>query len=405
MNVECLKWDEELRGFACRFTKGGVATYFAIYRNAYGKQQRYKIDRADFISAKVARERALQVLGDASRGQDPAADQKTVRKAKREAETIREALDVYFHSEAHLSRKAASAIEAQLRRDIVGEGKRVVDHFTLGEIRLHELSSDDIRHFRDTKAANASVAANRSLSYLSAFLSWCVEDGRVPSNAAMGVKKAAKEKPRDRYLSNAEIPAFWNACEGVGEPYGELFRFLLLTGQRLSEATGITWDEIDLVEKIWRIPARRTKTNVETIIPLSRQAMSILEARPRFSAGPHIFSSDGRFPILNHSRARAQLAKAFTKEIETASECKVEPFTPHDLRRTARTGFAQLGVDRDVAEQILNHSPGGNRIAQTYDRHHRIPEMRRALQRWADRIDTLTRPHSENVVSIKAVST
>ena len=65
----------------------------------------------------------------------------------------------------------------------------------------------------------------------------------------------------------------------------------------------------------------------------------------------------------------------------------LRPFTPHDLRRTCRTGLARLGVDHVVAECVLGHRMPG--VAGVYDRHDYVPEMRCALQRWADHIDRI----------------
>lgn len=59
--------------------------------------------------------------------------------------------------------------------------------------------------------------------------------------------------------------------------------------------------------------------------------------------------------------------------------------TPHDLRRTCRAGLAALGVDHVVAERVLAHRLPG--VAGVYDRHDYVPEMRAALQRWADHLD------------------
>ena len=65
----------------------------------------------------------------------------------------------------------------------------------------------------------------------------------------------------------------------------------------------------------------------------------------------------------------------------------LRPFTPHDLRRTCRTGLARLGVDRVVAECVLGHRMPG--VAGIYDRHDYVPEMRAALQRWADHVERI----------------
>ena len=63
------------------------------------------------------------------------------------------------------------------------------------------------------------------------------------------------------------------------------------------------------------------------------------------------------------------------------------PFTLHDLRRTCRTGLSRVGVRPDIAERVLNHSPG--RLVATYDVHEHLEERRAALERWAAHVQSL----------------
>jgi integrase len=74
------------------------------------------------------------------------------------------------------------------------------------------------------------------------------------------------------------------------------------------------------------------------------------------------------------TRSVARCLKRFKKH-------GVAAFTPHDLRRTGRTGLAKLGVKVDIAERVLNHAR--ERIEATYDVHDYIDEKREALDQWA----------------------
>ena len=73
----------------------------------------------------------------------------------------------------------------------------------------------------------------------------------------------------------------------------------------------------------------------------------------------------------------------------------------NDLRRSARTGLAELGVPEIIAELVLNHAPRGT-LTKIYNRHEYATEKRDALERWANRLREITEPPPENVVKLKA---
>ena len=77
----------------------------------------------------------------------------------------------------------------------------------------------------------------------------------------------------------------------------------------------------------------------------------------------------------------------------------VPPFTIHDLRRTARTHLAELGIDPVVAERCLNHKIKG--VEGIYNRHDYFKERQEALNRWANLLDQLEKGENYNVTPIK----
>jgi integrase len=85
-----------------------------------------------------------------------------------------------------------------------------------------------------------------------------------------------------------------------------------------------------------------------------------------------------------------QLTRSLARCQARFLEKGVQAFTLHDLRRTARTGLARLGIEPHIAERVLNHVQA--KIPGTYDRHAYLDEMRDALQKWAEYLNTLRRP-------------
>ncbi len=133
------------------------------------------------------------------------------------------------------------------------------------------------------------------------------------------------------------------------------------------------WDEVDLDAKVWVIPGNRTKNGRAHEVPLSAEMIGVLSALPR--RGAYVFSRNGgESPLVDMSGLKAQVDKG----------SGVTGWRLHDLRRTLRTGLAQLGVFHEVAEMTIGHTLPG--LVQTYNRHTYANERRAALQRWADHL-------------------
>ena len=143
------------------------------------------------------------------------------------------------------------------------------------------------------------------------------------------------------------------------------------------------WSEIDRDNALWIIPADRTKSGRETEVPLSSLALEILDALPLFASGDKIATDSAAFVFTTTSGRRP--VSGFSKmKARTDDLSDVTNWRLHDLRRTARTGLAELGVPQIVAEKVLNHSER-NLLVKTYDRHEYSVEKADALARWSSR--------------------
>ena len=110
-----------------------------------------------------------------------------------------------------------------------------------GDRDIHDIAKRDVIDLLDGIADSGRVvSANRVRSYLGTFFNWAVDRDIIATSPAQGVKPVAKERSRDRVLSDDEIRLFWRACDDLGFPWGPLGQTLLLTGQRLGEVAGMT---------------------------------------------------------------------------------------------------------------------------------------------------------------------
>jgi integrase len=222
-----------------------------------------------------------------------------------------------------------------------------------------------------TLRKDAPIGANRILAYLKTFFTWAVDQELIEASPAASVKRPAKEVKRDRFLTDLEIRAIWQACGTLGA-FGRAFRFMLAAGQRCSEVDEMTWSEIDRTQRLWTLSRERTKADRGHEIPLSELAIAIVEECPPL--GDFVFSTGRARPISGWSKAKAALDAKYG----------VTNWHVHDLRRTAATNMTRLGVDRVVIAKILNHAEP--EITAIYDRHRYDREKRRALEVWGGRL-------------------
>src|SRR5262245_30607375 len=153
----------------------------------------------------------------------------------------------------------------------------------------------------------------------------------------------------------------------------------------------MAWSEVDPDNALWVIPAHRTKSGTPHEVPLSGMAVDLLAALPRF-AGDFVFSANGgRAPI-----------KGFGKFKDTidARATALTNWRFHDLRRTARTNLASLGISPFIAELVIGHAQKG--VHKVYDVHRYQAEKREALEFWARKVRDIVEPPPANVVAIKA---
>jgi len=221
---------------------------------------------------------------------------------------------------------------------------------------------------------------------------------------AAGMRLPTKEHPRDRALTDDEIRWLWLACEATEWPFGPLVKLLLLTAQRRDEVAGIERPEIDLEKKTWTIPREKAKNDRAHEVQLSTAAIEVLNALPRVSDGL-VFTSTGTTPVSGFSRAKLRLDAAMlaAKREELGEKCgPIQPWTLHDLRRTAATGMARLGFAPHVVDKVLNHVGGTIRgVAAVYNRFEYVEERRGALEAWGRYVTGLIAPAPANVVKFR----
>lgn len=373
------------------------------------------------LSLAQARERAHKYRELVKGGIDPAnviaaeeAAAAAEKVAEQQALTLADLADEWARHELIDTPSGAERMR-QLRKDILPE---------LGKVKAKDLNARQVVLALDkVRDRGAVVLANRLHGSLSRLLSFGVERGVLDHNPIARLRKKP-EQTKDRVLSEDEIGAFWHGIGFCGLDPGTVLalRLILLLGCRPGEIAEAVTGEFDLAGYWWRIPAKRMKARKPHEIPLPPLARDlIVEAIALSGNSSYLFpnrrnnGTDRPMPVRSLSQALLRKHTADTREPSlpknrrgqsrreaSAGRLGLDKLTPHDLRRTARTHWARLGIDPLTAEALLAHALPLAGVAAIYDRHNRAREKAAALQQWEHELRRLCGlpPVENNIVAL-----
>jgi integrase len=378
--------DSSLPGLAFRVSAKTVGNpegrrdWLLRYRPRGQEQRAVALGTYPAVSLSNARHRAGEIVAAAKRGVDLiAAEEREVeaaRAAEAKARPLSEIANAYLESVKHL--RSWRDIESRTRCHIIPKlGKKPIGEIARAHVVefLDGLGEQGLRH-----------QVNRCRETLRVIFAFAIERELINLNPVIGVSKRKVEIPRDRTLTADELAALWQAIEKLPELPRAYFRVVLLTGARRNEVGGMPWSELDLNAGLWRLPAERNKSGRAFEIPLSRPVVETLRALPRI--GPIVFSLDGKRPMTLHQLIERVRSEAGLLDVRL-----------HDLRRTLRTGLAELGVNFEIAERVLNHAMPS--LQAVYNRHNYLAEKRSALTLWADHVLGLAEKREATVVAFR----
>ncbi len=248
---------------------------------------------------------------------------------------------------------------------------------TIGAIPVQEIKARTIvEALEPIKARGALETVRRLVQRINEIMIYAVNTGLIDANPASGVGMAF-EKPKKQNMPTLrpeELPKLMRSLviSNLSVPTSCLIEWQLLTLALPSEASGARWAEIDHEAKLWTIPAERMKARREHIVPLSHQALDILEVMKPISARrEHVFPSwnDPKQPM------NCQTANATLKRIGYGGK-----LVAHGLRSIASTAMNEAGLNPDAIEAALAHSDK-NEVRRAYNRSTYL-EQRVELMAW-----------------------
>lgn len=399
---------KEYRGLRVTCGATGVKTFIYRYRSpttAKIKQikiGRYKSDKlrgskdAKLLSLAEARVRFLELKALRDSGICPVEKQAEEKRLEqvRELElkekeimdcfTVKAMCDSYIKNCLEPSRTKKATAEA--RRSLYGDPVKF-----LGTRPAIDISTQEVYDLiMGVVERGANVQAGFILRELTAAFDYAI-DGKLPQdhvNPCYQAKGRIKRKRirlaskrGTRVLNDGEIATLlkWLPNSKFSPGQKGVIHFTLLTGCRTGEVCGMRWEDVDLEKGIWHL--KETKTGVSRDVQLTTQAIEFLNHQKKLNGTYAFAQQTGN--CVQQKTLTERMWYMRTKGLVPP----IENWTPHDLRRSVRTGLARMGCPSEVAEAVLGHSPKG--IEGVYNLHSYDNECHIWLQKWCDHLDAL----------------
>jgi integrase len=359
-------FDTVTKGLVLRVSPGRKSWCLFYSSPSDGKRARVGLGSYPAVGLADARAKAIEAAGHVADGSDPR------RKMKASASmTVADLVTAYLNDPKKAKLRTVDEIGRRLRRDVLP---------VIGDIRITDIARRDVRNvIEPIERSGKAVAARRSFEDVRAMMRWAVEHEYLTANPIAGMQGPEIKAPRERVLSDSEIGELWAALPRVLPlQYQWIVKLCLVTGQRLGEISGMARPELQLDRGEWHLHGARTKNANPHIVPLSDLAMQLIE-QALAGGGPFVFPHQGG------GRPSVMVSAMVSTRNQ---QFGIAPWGCHDLRRTALTGMASLGVAPIVLGHVANHlstTKAGVTLA-VYSKYNYSGEKRSALNLWADRV-------------------
>ena len=353
------------------------------YDPTVGAKKPRELDELDYgMSLSLAEARLLITRAHRSveQGESPSRSKVEKRTEAADALTFGSWAEKYF-AEADLAESTRAMRKSVYDRNLADE---------FGRLKLEEITPVRLmarcEKIKERGAAAPAVHAREIVLQVFRFIQ---ARGLKIDNPAESIRPSAIAtfKARDRALTPAEIHTFFNALEQTAtmSTLRLAVKFMLLTLVRKTEFIEAKWDEVNFETEIWTIPKERMKAGRPHNVYLSQQALDILVAfKTCFSASSYLHPGRYETELPISSATLNRVIDATVKVVHDRGE-DFDPFTVHDLRRTASTLLHEAGFNSDWIEKCLAHEQRG--VRAIYNKAEYAEQRRTMLQAWADMLD------------------
>ena len=382
--------DGLLRGLYFIVLPSGTKSWAVRYRHN-GAPRKHTLGNYPALDLAQAREAGAKALRVVAEGRDPGVEKQQARSEL--PDTVGAVVAEFIAAHVKRNNRPRTAEETERLFNL-----HVLPHWQNRPIK--SITRRDVHALLDRVIAGGSpIAANRTFSAIRKLFGWALSRDIVETMPTAGVTRPTEEKARDRVLSDGELKSVWRAAAKIGFPFGPLVQLLILTAARRDEIAGLRWSEIVEIlpdRAVIVLPAERTKNGVQHEIPLSAPAIATLKSLPRINGSAFVLTTNGEAASSDFGKKKRRLDALLPSDTPN--------WTLHDIRRSAATGMAKVGVSLPVIEKCLNHVGGSfGGIVGVYQKHEFAEEKRRAFDAWAAFVsDLVFERRRQNVVRLKA---
>ncbi|HSI00065.1 MAG TPA: integrase arm-type DNA-binding domain-containing protein [Reyranella sp.] len=377
------------RGMYLFLTPAGGRLWRFKYRFA-GKEKLLALGAYPDLSLAKAREARDEARKALAQGTDPGATRQQEKRAKVEA---------HANDFETVTREWLENVKPGWAAVYHGDTVKRFEAFvfpTIGRRPIASLTAQDLLPLlRKIEERGTLVTAHKVLRACGQAFRYAIVTGRCDRNPATDLRGALKALPRPKHMAAlpaSELPTFLRKIEEYdGEVQTRLaMKLLALTFVRTNELRGATWEEIDLDQAEWTVPAERMKAKAPHHVPLSTQAVAAFRS---------LQEMNGKWPWVFAGRAPSQPMSKNTVLFALYRMGYHSRMTGHGFRALASTTLNEMGYRPDVIERQLAHTEK-NAVRAAYHRSQYLEERRTMMQAWADYLDA---QHSESskVVAFK----
>ena len=346
------------------------------------------------VSLAQARDKAREARDKINQGIDPIEARKVAKAAltaaQRRGLTFADATDKYLSAKLKAFKNAKHRQQWQNTLEAYARPE-------LGKMLVQDISVQDVLRVLQPLWGVKTETASRVRGRIEAVLSWATVAGhRTGDNPARWAGNLKELLPAPSKVAvEANQPALmlddaqrWFAAlrerDGLG---ARALEFLALTATRSQEIRGAAWDEFEMGKALWTIPAARMKMDREHRVPLSGEAVALLQALPRLAGNPLVFPAarGGQMSDMTLSAAMKRMHEADIAAdgpgfVDRASK---RPAVPHGMRSTFRDWVAERSnYPGDMAEVALAHRIN-SAVEASYRRGDMIEKRRKMMGDWA----------------------
>lgn len=365
------------------FDGGGLHLWISpkgakVWRIAYryqGKPKTMSIGDYPLLSLAQARIKLFEIKAVLLAGQNPMQERMQTRTDNKKGILFKESCETYWAGRKDLS-------EPYVTKSLRGLEMHLYP--TLGNKPINSITREDLLSaLQVMDAKGLYVYVRKTRMWASQVFDWALENGYTENNPALLInpKKAFSKAAVENFaaVTLTELPDLIKRLKLEGELTSALAcKMLALTWVRTKELRLMEWSEID--SDIWRIPEEKMKRRKDHLVPLSSQALSVLEKMKARSQGSrYVFPAEHTLkrPISDSTILMLLYRMGYKGKM-----------TGHGWRSIGSAWANEHGYSPDAIERQLAHSPD-DRIRAVYNRAEYLPERRQMLQDWANWLDTL----------------